>query len=37
MRSKVDFLDHEQVRFGDARPPLARDLVALGDVDQAVA
>ena len=33
MRCEIDLVDHEQVRVGDAGASLARDLVALGDVD----
>src|SRR5688572_28087347 len=32
-RREVDLVDHQQVGLGDARPALARDLVARGDVD----
>jgi hypothetical protein len=33
MRGEVDLVDHEEVRARDARPALARDLLAGGDVD----
>ena len=33
MGGEVDLVDHQQVAAGDARPALARDLVAGGDVD----
>ncbi len=30
---EIDFVDYQQIGFGDAGPALARDLVAGGDVD----
>jgi hypothetical protein len=33
VRCQIDLVDHQQVRFGDARSALARDLVALRNVD----
>ena len=33
VRREVDLVDDQQIRLGDARPALARDLVAGSDVD----
>jgi hypothetical protein len=33
MRSKIDFVDHQQIRTRDPRPSLARDLVAARHID----
>src|SRR5205823_3088666 len=33
IRGEVDLVDHQEIGTGDARPALARDLVAGGDVD----
>ena len=33
MRREINFVDDQQIGARDARPALARDLLALGDID----